>query len=260
MWSAALDSSDLLLSYSIISLVSLMTIILISTLFNHIYSLQELHVSQPEHVTGGSGRSAGVRKRRDVTVDLGYDTDALRRHVRVRVVKYQYSSTGAIANFRGAISSSLSSSSSSPSPWCVSEFRTLLPPTDLGTLYKLQDVRDAATSQGHRTSGGKGSPLSRVPAHLKPESAAELIQRTLFKKRQEGMSAGAGAYADSVGSGGVSMGQGKFSPLVGRGVYERKGGKTDMTERDIILADTKETQAQKDKSMQFVKSADLMRR
>jgi hypothetical protein len=76
--------------------------------------------------------------------------------------------------------------------WHVSDIRSLLPPTNISALYHCMGDRQHKSEPSPEKPGstdaaesprfGPKSMLSRLPDHLKPETAAQLIQRTLFNK------------------------------------------------------------------------------
>lgn len=123
-------------------------------------------------------RSAEVQSLLDSMKDMKVDIGARdQRHIRIRVASYIFN----IDPEKKGL-------------WRVKDIRSLLPPTNISALYHCIDDRaqqhmsepspekpgstDAAESPRFRPK----SMLSRLPDHLKPETAAQLIQRTLFNK------------------------------------------------------------------------------
>lgn len=94
-------------------------------------------------------------------------------HIRLRLARYTYSPPN------------LSTLTGLESVWHISEHKPLLPPLDLGMLFTLLDEKDDITvaSSQMTTDAQKEARLAQLPAEMRPETAAEIIQRMMSKGR-----------------------------------------------------------------------------
>ena len=95
-----------------------------------------------------------------------------RRFVRVTLSRYTFAPLSA-SNILGT-----------SGVWQCEPKRSLLPPCSLGMLYSLLDGKDGVGASGlHMSQAERSKLLKSLPDKLKPETAAEIIQRTLFKRK-----------------------------------------------------------------------------
>lgn len=97
-----------------------------------------------------------------------------RRYVRITISRYSFAPLSATNVF------------GTSGVWQCEPKRSVLPPCSLGMLYALLDGKDDVRATGPGMSEeDRKTRLQDLPDHLKPETAAEIIQRTLFRQKNQ---------------------------------------------------------------------------
>lgn len=114
--------------------------------------------------SGGSGGRAGRALSGDEVL-------ANHTHIRVSLARYSFAPL------------SLAALSGTSSAWSVAEPRLLLPPLSLGRLFTFLDEKDGVTvASSQMSEADKKTRISQLPKEMRPETAAEIIQRMMKKK------------------------------------------------------------------------------